>query len=108
MVVVFEFSLENSAVAKAVSFLFMERTPPRLVVLPIGALTFASVGVLFGTAWLLVAYGQNLLRIVGLRFLTLCLVLRLLGLLLLLFATFAWLSRIIVFSIDGIDRKSVV
>ena len=53
VVVVLEFPLENSAIAKVVSFLFMERAPPRLVVLPIGALTFASVGVWFGTSWLL-------------------------------------------------------
>ena len=69
---------------------------------PIGALTFASVRVWFRTAWLLVAYGQDLLRTIGLRFLTLCLVLRLLALFLLLFATFTWLSSSIVFSIDGI------
>ena len=84
------------------SFLFMERTPPRLVVLPIGALTFASVGVWFGISWLLIAYGQDLLGTVGLRLLTLRLVLGFLGLLVLLFATFARLSRGIVLPIDGV------
>ena len=81
VVVVLEFSLENSAVAKVMSFLFMERAPPRLIVLPFGALTFASIGVLLGTLWLLIAYGQDLLRTIGLRLLALCLVLGFLDLL---------------------------
>ena len=83
------------------SFLFMERTPPRLVVLPLGALTFASVGIWLGTSWLLIAYGQDLLRTVGLRFLALRLALGFLGLLILL-ATFACLLRNFVVAIDGV------
>ena len=50
VVVVLEFSLKNPAVANIMSFLFMERAPPRLVVLPLRAVTFASIGILFGTA----------------------------------------------------------
>ena len=56
-VVVFQFSLENPAVAKIMSFLFMERTPPGLVALPLEALTFAPFEVWFGTSRLLIAYG---------------------------------------------------
>ena len=50
----------------------------------------------------LIAYGQDLLGIVGLRLLTLRLVLGFLGLLVLLFATFARLSRYVVLPIDGV------
>ena len=78
----------------------MERAPPRLVVLPLGVLTFALVGVWLGTSRLLIAYGQDFLGIVGLRFLTIRLVLGFLGLLVLLFATFAWLSRSITLAKD--------
>ena len=102
VVVVLELSLKNSAVAKVMSFLFMERTPPGLVVLPIRALTFASVGVRFGVSWLFVVYSQDFLGTAGLRFLTFSLVLGLFRFFVLLFATFAWLSRGIVFPIDRV------
>ena len=44
-IIVLELSLENSTIAKIVSFLFMERKPPRLVVLPFGAIALALAGV---------------------------------------------------------------
>ena len=53
IVIVLEFLLENPTVAKVVSFLFVERAPPRLVVLPFGALTFVSIGVWLGALMIL-------------------------------------------------------
>ena len=82
------------------SFLFIERTPPRLVVLSLGALTFASIGILLGTSWLLVAYGQDLFRTIGLRFLAIRVVLGFLNLFILL-ATSAYFLEILVISIDS-------
>ena len=81
---------------------FMKRAPPRIVVLLLMALTFASVGVWLGTSWLLIAYGQNFLGTVGLRLLTLRLVLGFLGHLILLLDTFVRLLRNLIVSINSI------
>ena len=92
--------MENSAVAKVMSFLFMKRAPPRLIVLPFGALTFVSIEVLLGSSWLLIAYGQDLLRTIGLRFLALRLVLGFLSLFIIFLTTFASFLRVLIISID--------
>lgn len=102
VVVVLDFSLEYSVVVKIMSLLFMERPPPRLVVLLLGVLTFSSIKVWLGALRIFIAHDQDLLGTIGLKLLALFLVLGFLGLLIILLTTFAHLLKKFIFLINSV------